>query len=109
MPHVFVTGGVGFIGARLFDMLCILPLPVLILGFLQTTYNLLDELAGSHTVLSLLDHNYTVTIVDNLDNAFEEAYRRMQELASSKAKNMKFIKVAYTGTPGLAVLLWLRV
>ena len=68
------------------------------LGSLHTLLNLLGELAGSHTVLSLLDHNYTVTIVDNLDNAFEEAYRRMQELASSKAKNMKFIKVAYWHT-----------
>ncbi|KAK9837417.1 hypothetical protein WJX81_000755 [Elliptochloris bilobata] len=47
---------------------------------------------GSHTVLSLLDHGYTVTITDNLDNAYEEAYRRMQELAGSKAANMKFIK-----------------
>jgi UDP-glucose 4-epimerase len=44
-------------------------------------------------VLSLLDHGYRVTIIDNLDNSFEEAYRRMQELAGDKAANMKFIKV----------------
>lgn len=31
--------------------------------------------AGSHTVLCLLEHGYYVTIIDNLDNAFEEAYR----------------------------------
>lgn len=47
---------------------------------------------GSHTVLCLLDHGYDVTIVDNLDNAFEEAYRRMQDLAGDKASKMKFIK-----------------
>ncbi|KAK9807927.1 hypothetical protein WJX73_003338 [Symbiochloris irregularis] len=47
---------------------------------------------GSHTVLSLLDHGYHVVIIDNLDNAFEEAYKRMQKLAGDKAKNMKFIK-----------------
>ncbi|BDA49464.1 Bifunctional UDP-glucose 4-epimerase and UDP-xylose 4-epimerase [Coccomyxa sp. Obi] len=58
--HIFVTGGIGFI--------------------------------GSHTVLCLLDHGYNVTIVDNLDNAFEEAYKRMQELAGDKASKMKFIK-----------------
>lgn len=49
-------------------------------------------------MLSLLDHGYAVTIIDNLDNAYEEAYRRMQELAGSKASNMKFIKVHYSGT-----------
>ena len=31
--------------------------------------------AGSHTVLCLLEHGYYVVIIDNLDNAFEEAYR----------------------------------
>jgi hypothetical protein len=48
-------------------------------------------------VLSLLDHGYSVTIVDNLDNAFEEAYRRMQELAGGKAGKMKFVKVLSPG------------
>ncbi len=47
-------------------------------------------------MLSLLDHGYAVTIIDNLDNAYEEAYRRMQELAGGKAANMKFIKVHYS-------------
>ena len=50
-------------------------------------------LAGSHTVLSLLDHGCRVTIIDNLDNAFQVAYQRMQDLAGDKAKNMKFVKV----------------
>ncbi|KAK9905085.1 hypothetical protein WJX75_009459 [Coccomyxa subellipsoidea] len=47
---------------------------------------------GSHTVLCLIDHGYNVTIIDNLDNAFEEAWKRMQELAGDKASMMKFIK-----------------
>eukprot|EP00884_Botryococcus_braunii_P011499 jgi/Botrbrau1/2034/Bobra.0047s0014.1 len=47
---------------------------------------------GSHTVLALLEHGYSVTIIDNLDNSFPEAFRRMQELAGDKASNMKFIK-----------------
>ena len=34
-----------------------------------------------------------MTIIDNLDNAFQVAYQRMQHLAGDKAKNMKFIKV----------------
>jgi hypothetical protein len=55
-----------------------------------------NKFTGSHTVLSLLDHGYRVTIIDNLDNSFEEAYRRMQELAGDKAANMKFIKVRRT-------------
>ena len=49
--------------------------------------------AGSHTVLSLLEHGCKVTIIDNLDNAFQIAYERMQKLAGNNAKNMKFIKV----------------
>ena len=31
--------------------------------------------AGSHTVLCLLEHGYYVVVIDNLDNAFQEAYR----------------------------------
>lgn len=34
-----------------------------------------------------------MTIIDNLDNAFQIAYERMQKLAGDHAKNMKFIKV----------------
>lgn len=48
---------------------------------------------GSHTVLSLLDHGCKVTIIDNLDNAFQIAYTRMQKLAGDKSKNMTFVKV----------------
>lgn len=48
---------------------------------------------GSHTVLSLLDHGCKVTIIDNLDNAFQVAYDRMQKLAGDKKSNMTFIKV----------------
>ena len=48
---------------------------------------------GSHTVLSLLEHNFRVTIIDNLDNAFPEVFKRMQRLAGDRADKMKFIKV----------------
>ncbi|GAB4820615.1 hypothetical protein N2152v2_007661 [Parachlorella kessleri] len=47
---------------------------------------------GSHTVLALLEHGYTVTILDNLDNSFLEAFNRMKELAGDKASNMDFIE-----------------
>ena len=46
-------------------------------------------------MLSLLDHGANVTIIDNLDNAFEVAFERMKKLAGSKAGNMKFIKVGW--------------
>lgn len=49
--------------------------------------------AGSHTVLALLEHGYSVTIIDNLDNSFLEAFKRMQELAGDKADKLKFIEV----------------
>ena len=55
--------------------------------------------AGSHTVLSLLDHGYSVTIIDNLDNSFEEAYSRMKELAGDKASRMKFLKASAFAGP----------
>ena len=55
--------------------------------------------AGSHTVLSLLEHGCKVTIIDNLDNAFQIAYERMQKLAGDQAKNMKFIKVLVQTCP----------
>eukprot|EP00890_Picochlorum_soloecismus_P000025 jgi/Picsp_1/1022/NSC_04506-R1_udp-glucose 4-epimerase len=48
---------------------------------------------GSHTALCLLENDYTITVVDNLDNSFELAIERVVELAGEKAKNMKFIKV----------------
>lgn len=63
-------------------------------------------LAGSHTVLSLLEHGCKVTIIDNLDNAFEVAYERMQKLAGEHSKNMKFIKVLAQSWQQLAQILW---
>lgn len=48
-------------------------------------------------MLALLEHGYLVTIIDNLDNSFEEAIIRMRELAKDKAENMKFVKVGGTG------------
>lgn len=50
--------------------------------------------AGSHTVLALLEHGYSVTIIDNLDNSFLEAFKRMQELAGDKADKLKFVQVS---------------
>ncbi|KAI3436791.1 hypothetical protein D9Q98_006202 [Chlorella vulgaris] len=47
---------------------------------------------GSHTVLTLLEHDFKVVILDNLDNSFQKAYDRMVELAGDNASNMKFIK-----------------
>ncbi len=44
-------------------------------------------------MLSLLDHGYKVTIIDNLDNSFQEAFNRMKVLAGYMAGNMKFIQV----------------
>jgi len=46
---------------------------------------------GSHTVLVLLKKGYKVTVVDNLDNSFEEAVKRVKELAEDKADNLTFI------------------
>lgn len=40
-----------------------------------------------------------MTIIDNLDNAFQIAYERMQKLAGGNAKNMKFIKVSVPVLP----------
>ena len=47
---------------------------------------------GSHTSLSLLEHGYNVTIIDNLDNSFQLAVDRVTELAGDKASNLKFVK-----------------
>ena len=47
---------------------------------------------GSHTALALLEHGYTITIIDNLDNSFQLAIDRVVELAGAKAGNMKFVK-----------------
>jgi nucleoside-diphosphate-sugar epimerase len=61
---------------------------------------MLMPLTGSHTVLVLLEHDYTVVVMDNLDNSFQKAYDRMVELAGDKAKNMRFIKVS-SGLSGM--------
>ena len=56
-------------------------------------HSLPPSFPGSHTVLALLDTGYSVTIVDNLDNAFMECYDRMKELAGpEQAARMTFIK-----------------
>lgn len=52
-------------------------------------------IAGSHTVLTLLEHDFKVVILDNLDNSFQKAYDRMVELAGDNASNMKFIKAGF--------------
>ena len=86
--NVFVTGGIGFIGV--FKTGIVHP------NYLEACPDVVNEslaFAGSHTVLSLLEHGCKVTIIDNLDNAFQIAYERMQKLAGDNAKNMKFIKV----------------
>lgn len=49
-------------------------------------------LQGSHTTLVLLEHGYKVTTVDNLDNAFEEVFRRLKKLAGDKAEHLDFVK-----------------
>ena len=87
--NVFVTGGIGFIGTlqryegqiNMVEQCRHAELPWLLLN------------AGSHTVLSLLEHGCKVTIIDNLDNAFQVAYERMQKLAGGNSKNMTFVKV----------------
>lgn len=93
--NVFVTGGIGFIGETVHrknitlndvEMKCLSSLTLV-----ATDVEICR--AGSHTVLSLLEHGCKVTIIDNLDNAFEVAYERMQKLAGDHSKNMKFIKV----------------
>ena len=45
-------------------------------------------------MLALLEHGYKVTIIDNLDNSFEEAVSRTRELAGDKAGNMKFVQAS---------------
>lgn len=86
--NVFVTGGIGFIGVRKTKHCCSKHRQAV-----QDSDMQLLAFAGSHTVLSLLEHGCKVTIIDNLDNAFQIAYERMQKLAGDNAKNMKFIKV----------------
>ena len=81
---IFVTGGLGFIGnqAQKTCKQCRSATPVSMRRF-----------AGSHTILDLLKNGYTVTTIDNLDNAYEVVYERLKMLAGDKGSQLKFIKV----------------
>lgn len=46
-------------------------------------------------MLVLLEADYKVVVLDNLDNSFQKAYDRMVELAGDKAKNMTFVQVGW--------------
>lgn len=48
---------------------------------------------GSHTVLVLLEHGATVTLIDNLSNSFPRVFDHMTKLAGDKASKMKYVKV----------------
>lgn len=48
---------------------------------------------GSHTVLQLLLADFSVAVVDNLDNSSEAALERVAELAGDAGKNLTFHKV----------------
>lgn len=50
-------------------------------------------IAASHTVLVLLDYGYSVTLVDNLSNAFLNVFDHMKRLAGDKARHMHFVQV----------------
>ena len=45
---------------------------------------------GSHTCLELLQADYRVVVVDNLDNASEESLRRVQHLTSKTDRDLVF-------------------
>jgi UDP-glucose 4-epimerase len=45
---------------------------------------------GTHTVLSLLEADYDVTVVDNLVNSSEEGLRRVQELTCCDPSRIRF-------------------
>ncbi|KAJ4787817.1 UDP-glucose 4-epimerase [Rhynchospora pubera] len=48
---------------------------------------------GSHTVLQLLEGDFRVVVVDNLDNSSEVSLKRVQELAGEKGDNLIFHKL----------------
>eukprot|EP00286_Rhodomonas_abbreviata_P011985 CAMPEP_0181327594 /NCGR_PEP_ID=MMETSP1101-20121128/22197_1 /TAXON_ID=46948 /ORGANISM="Rhodomonas abbreviata, Strain Caron Lab Isolate" /LENGTH=383 /DNA_ID=CAMNT_0023436289 /DNA_START=49 /DNA_END=1200 /DNA_ORIENTATION=- len=48
---------------------------------------------GTHTILSLLEDGYDVTVVDNLCNSSEEGLRRVKELANCDSTRLDFHKV----------------
>ena len=46
---------------------------------------------GTHTVLVLLNQGYKVSIIDNLDNAVEDAVSRVRDLVGSQlSQNLEF-------------------
>ncbi|KAL4855831.1 UDP-glucose 4-epimerase [Chlorella vulgaris] len=47
---------------------------------------------GSHTALSLVEAGYVVTLLDDLSNAHEEVFVRLQELAGGRSGALSFIK-----------------
>lgn len=48
---------------------------------------------GSHTVLQLLNADFKVVVVDNLDNSSDIAIKRVAELAGDKGCNLVFHKI----------------
>jgi hypothetical protein len=48
---------------------------------------------GSHTVLALLEHGHSVTMIDNLSNSHAAAFDHMRRLAGARAGAMKFLEV----------------
>lgn len=50
-------------------------------------------IAGSHTVLALLEHGHRVTLIDNLSNTHAAVFGAMQRLAGARAGAMRFVQV----------------
>ena len=48
---------------------------------------------GSHTVLSLIETGYDVTVVDNLVNSSPEGLKRVQELTGCDQSRIRFFQV----------------
>lgn len=53
---------------------------------------------GSHTCVELLDLNYEIVVVDNLDNSSEESLKRVEKITN---KNVKFYKTDLLDKEGL--------
>ena len=49
-------------------------------------------MTGSHTSVELVESGYNVTIIDNLQNSFLDAFERMKELVGDKAEFIRFKK-----------------
>ena len=54
---------------------------------------------GSHTVLELLEADYSVVVVDNLSNSSQESLKRVEELTG---RTLEFIKLDILDKPALA-------